>query len=633
MSRHRSVAFVTVTDLIRDKSLGCDEAGVWAGPGDPHQHPFVISTSFMTADTSEDVKDAPDLDTIDDCVYGLDPNEPPHSSRSPAPGVATSQIQQFPENSSLVRPRLLACQPTPPAKRSLPRSKIVTKGAVAECDLSQVLVKKDDSGYGGDDLSLIDDLDSLDDPLPASNIQSNMGQPRYSGPVTSWLLQLRGAEEAEAGEEEAAARPDTSVRARLRQVQARSGAAVSLCDRLGGLEVRDTAAVLLFSSLVRSLKQRTRSLVHFYCGITEARGLPGYVYTNKTYKTELLQHLDCVTAHCDKLLRAPDSWAVRGLVASVKQLLLNCLNLIIGVQLAACLQSPQCGPATLEQALHVCISSLHVSGHVARHGGLAGVLRLLDTWQSRDQDSGQVLRLLGCLCCNNEAAVAELVTRHPASVARVAATLCDKARSEAERREAVGVLAQVSQHSAASSVMARHADTVMAAITDLVLTSSSPETLLLCAATAANLTAGRSSAHCSALLAALLGHPAATSSVHIQEQLVTVVNNVSRTSPAPAPAPAPAVDYLLDLLSLAKVPPTEEEELYQAAQRTATKAVIGLARLCLSPVTSSLLVRAGGLDRLTGVLAEPMFAEDETVKLAVVAAVRSLCSDYTESFV
>ena len=104
---------------------------------------------------------------------------------------------------------------------------------------------------------------------------------RYSGPVTSWLRRLRGAEEAEAGEEEAAARPDTSVRARLRQVQARSGAAVSLCDRLGGLEVRDTGAVLLFSSLVRSLKQRTRSLVHFYCGITEARGLPGYVYTNK----------------------------------------------------------------------------------------------------------------------------------------------------------------------------------------------------------------------------------------------------------------------------------------------------------------------------------------------------------------
>ena len=39
---------------------------------------------------------------------------------------------------------------------------------VALCDMSQIVARKDDSGYGGDDLSLIDDLDSLDDPLPAS---------------------------------------------------------------------------------------------------------------------------------------------------------------------------------------------------------------------------------------------------------------------------------------------------------------------------------------------------------------------------------------------------------------------------------------------------------------------------------
>ena len=32
---------------------------------------------------------------------------------------------------------------------------------------SSVLFKKDDSGYEGDDLSLIDDLDSLDDALAA----------------------------------------------------------------------------------------------------------------------------------------------------------------------------------------------------------------------------------------------------------------------------------------------------------------------------------------------------------------------------------------------------------------------------------------------------------------------------------
>ena len=39
---------------------------------------------------------------------------------------------------------------------------------MALCDMSQIVARKDDSGYGGDDLSLIDDLDSLDDPLPAS---------------------------------------------------------------------------------------------------------------------------------------------------------------------------------------------------------------------------------------------------------------------------------------------------------------------------------------------------------------------------------------------------------------------------------------------------------------------------------
>ena len=75
----------------------------------------------------------------------------------------------------------------------------------------------------------------------------------------------------------------------------------------------------------------------------------------------------------------------------------------------------------------------------------------------------------------------------------------------------------------------------------------------------------------------------------------------------------------------------------------------GLARLCLSPVTSSIvlqvmmmmmmmmmimmMMQCGGLDALTRVTSEEMFREDETVKLAVVAAVRSVCAEYTESFV
>ena len=49
--------------------------------------------------------------------------------------------------------------------------------------------------------------------------------------------------------------------------------------------------------------------------------------------------------------------------------------------------------------------------------------------------------------------------------------------------------------------------------------------------------------------------------------------------------------------------------------------------------TGGLILQCGGLDTLTRVTSEQMFSEDETVKLAVVAAVRSVCAEYTESFV
>ena len=62
--------------------------------------------------------------------------------------------------------------------------------------------------------------------------------------------------------------------------------------------------------------------------------------------------------------------------------------------------------------------------------------------------------------------------------------------------------------------------------------------------------------------------------------------------------------------------------------------VAGLARLCLHESTSIHLIRLGGLARLSRVVEEDMFMDDETVKLAVVAALRSVCTDYsTESFV
>ena len=120
-TKHQPLAFVSVSDLIRDKIINT---------GDYH-HPFVISTSFMTPEHEEqNVKDAEeedhdDLDTIDECYEytknmtttakrGAPPNDPnkllgdgtikklsPETIKSSVSPTATSQAE-FSENCSLV---------------------------------------------------------------------------------------------------------------------------------------------------------------------------------------------------------------------------------------------------------------------------------------------------------------------------------------------------------------------------------------------------------------------------------------------------------------------------------------------------------------------------------------------------
>ena len=112
---HGPVAFVSVSDLIRDKSLGYNENL----PIETSQ-PVVISTSFMGAD-SENVKDShgDDLDCFDeDCDYNTPSLDaagwrgrvnPSNKTIINSGQTATSQ---FSENSSLRRQPLLACQLT-----------------------------------------------------------------------------------------------------------------------------------------------------------------------------------------------------------------------------------------------------------------------------------------------------------------------------------------------------------------------------------------------------------------------------------------------------------------------------------------------------------------------------------------
>ena len=104
---HGPVAFVSVSDLIRDKSLSYNENL----PIETSQ-PVVISTSFMAAD-SENVKDShgDDLDCFDeDCDFSPPAGWRVNPTNKTIINSSQTATSQFSENSSLRRQPLLACQ-------------------------------------------------------------------------------------------------------------------------------------------------------------------------------------------------------------------------------------------------------------------------------------------------------------------------------------------------------------------------------------------------------------------------------------------------------------------------------------------------------------------------------------------
>ena len=106
---HGPVAFVSVSDLIRDKSLSYNENL----PIETSQ-PVVISTSFMAAD-SENVKDShgDDLDCFDeDCDFSPPAGWRVNPTNKTIINSSQTATSQFSENSSLRQQPLLACQLT-----------------------------------------------------------------------------------------------------------------------------------------------------------------------------------------------------------------------------------------------------------------------------------------------------------------------------------------------------------------------------------------------------------------------------------------------------------------------------------------------------------------------------------------
>ena len=263
----------------------------------------------------------------------------------------------------------------------------------------------------------------------------------------------------------------------------------------------------------------------------------------------------------------------------MRQLFLNSLNVIIGSQLARSLKSSPVRRDTLEEVLSACSSSLALSSQVVRLGGLESLVVELARGHLGDLEDG-LLRLLGCLCAG------QMTRLPPQLLPSLLAILQDGARAELVRREAVGVLAQITAAKPGLQTqllpfLTENLEEILAAVHSLVLLTSSHETFLLCVATLANMTSITNQTSLSilsnSLLPSLLSHPAITTantSVYILEQMVSLVNNVAREPLMSGPALTGCVQFLLELLLLGRHTPSNTE-LYSARHRTVSKAVIG----------------------------------------------------------
>lgn len=171
----------------------------------------------------------------------------------------------------------------------------------------------------------------------------------------------------------------------------------------------------------------------------------------------------------------------------------------------------------------------------------------------------------------------------------------------------------------------------------------------MCSASLANLTSLLSTASllsspllASGLLPVLLSHPAsASSSVYIQDQVVTVIANLAAKL---GPTARTQIIHLRALHLLVEILGSNDHHQQQqsstktgggldpaqaaATERTVSKAAIALARLCLDPVSADTVIKIGGLDRLVALAKNSNNghgnAFSETVQLAALAAIKTI---------
>ena len=262
-------------------------------------------------------------------------------------------------------------------------------------------------------------------------------------------------------------------------------------------------------------------------------------------------------------------------------------------------------------------------------GAITSLTSLLSSPTSKSESALAIaaFRCLGCLCCVGEGVAALLEVD---GLAIVLATLAEETRGEAERREAAGVVAQltspwVGEELACLEALKASLPRLLAALRDLALATTSMETFLLCTAALANLTSILPPAVdlllASGLLPPLLCHPAASSSSpYIQDQVVTLVANMARLASARLEMVDAGVVPML--LSILQQLPSSDPALALARQRSLAKAAIALARVSLEQATAEAALRLGALDTLARLATRE--GQGETVGIAALAAARSL---------
>lgn len=307
----------------------------------------------------------------------------------------------------------------------------------------------------------------------------------------------------------------------------------------------------------------------------------------------------------------------------------------IAAQIGRCVASLGSPGSELEAGL-ACLTAVALEGnHLCRMLVNQGALPAVLTYCSSSQPARiriSALRALGSICCVIEG-IQGLSALGGGEL--VVGVLRDRSRTEAERREAAGVLAQVTspwiQENTGLPAIQANTQPIILAIKDLLGATSSLETFLLCSAALANLSslvaASLGPLATSGVTPLLLNHAAASSSsVYIQDQIVTILANLAKIPLARTQMVEseclPLLVRILGSTSRNTAAAGGDPAQAAATDRTVSKSAIALARLCVDPATADAVVRLGGPARLTGLLRRQ--DQTETVKMAAAAALNTI---------